>query len=120
MPNKERVDGVQYESPGVITPASAAEDIFRHGRPEEVSRALITAALSGENRLWTEQWIIQLSRHNESSVRCSSAVSLGHLARLHGEVSQEAMKAVAALRGDGATVDAAGSSLEDIEIFCRK
>lgn len=108
---------VHYESPGSLTPADA-EEIFRHGQPEEVSRALIASALSGENRRWLEQWLIRLSRHPDPGVRSSSAVALGHLARLHGQVSREAMDAIAALRGDRHTVGAAENALEDIGIFC--
>lgn len=108
---------MQYESPGSITPPEA-EEIFRHGQPEDVSRALIASALSGEDRWWVEQWLIQLSRHPDPGVRSSSAVSLGHLARLHGEVSREAVDAVTALRGDKATAGAAENALEDIEIYC--
>lgn len=55
---------MQYESPGSITP-DEAEDVFLHGEPEEVSRALVSSALSGENRQWLERWIIRLSRHQD-------------------------------------------------------
>lgn len=109
---------MQYEPPWTITCAHA-EDEFRHGQPERVSRALIAAALSGESRIWTEQWAVRLSRHHDPGVRSSSAVSLGHIARLHGEISQEAVEAVSALRGDDLTAGAAESALEDIEMFRR-
>lgn len=109
---------MHYESPGSITP-DEAEDVFLHGQPEDVSRALVSSALSGENREWLEQWIIRLSRHQDPAVRSTSAVSLGHLARLHGEVSREAVKSVSDLREDALTAGAAENALEDIDIFCR-
>lgn len=109
---------VQCESPKPVTP-EAAEDVFLHGEPEEVSEALVASALSGENRQWLEQWIIRLSRHQDPGVRSSSAVSSGHLARLHSQVSQEAVEAVSELRKDAQTSGAACNALEDIEIFCR-
>jgi hypothetical protein len=109
---------MQYESPEPIPPVEA-EDVFRNGRPEEVSRALIAAALSGKDRQWVEQWVVRLSRHQDVGVRSTSAVSLGHIARLHGEVSQEALEAVSVLRGDERAAGAAENALEDIEIFRR-
>lgn len=109
---------MQYESPRPVTP-DVAEDIFVNGEPEAVSEALVASALSGENRQWLEQWIIRLSRHQDPAVRSSSAVGLGHLARLHGQVSQEAVEAVSELRKDALTSGAAENALEDIEIFCR-
>jgi hypothetical protein len=96
-----------------------AEEIFLHGKPEEVSKALIASALSGENRQWVEQWILRFSRHQDPVVRSSSAVSLGYLARLHGEVSQESVDSISVLRWDDLTAGAAENALEDIEIFCR-
>lgn len=109
---------MQYVSSGAISRATA-EEVFRHGQPEEVSRALISAVLSGENRQWVEQWIVRLSRHQDPGVRSSSAVSLGHFARLHGEVSREALDVVSALRGDDLTAGAAENALEDIQMFRR-
>lgn len=107
---------MQCESPEPILPEEA-EEVFLKGQPEDVSRALVSSALSGENRQWLEQWIIRLSRHQDPAVRSSSAVSLGHLARLRGEVSQEAVDSVSRLREDALTVGAAENALEDIEIF---
>ncbi|MFC4492950.1 hypothetical protein ACFPA8_02215 [Streptomyces ovatisporus] len=109
---------MQYESPEPVTP-EVAEDVFLHGKPEEVSEALVASALSGENRQWLEKWIIRLSRHRDPAVRSTSAVGLGHLARLHGQVSQDAVDAVSRLREDSRTSGAAENALEDIEIFCR-
>lgn len=108
---------MKYRAP---EPRSNAEsEIFLDGRPEEVSEALIAAALYGEDREWAEGWVVRLSQHENPSTRSAAAVSLGHLARLHGEVSEAAVEAVRALLTDELTAGSAGDGLDDVAMFCR-
>ncbi|WP_139131775.1 hypothetical protein [Streptomyces sp. WMMB 714] len=109
---------MEYRSPQPKTKAES-ERIFIEGRPEEVSEAIIAAALHDEDREWVERWVIHLSRHENPSTRSAAAISLGHLARLHGEVSQTAIEAIRHLLTDERTAGSAGDGLDDVAMFCK-
>lgn len=95
------------------------ERTFFEGRPEESSEAIIAAALTYEDREWVESWIIRVTQHEDPSTRSAAAISLGHLARLHGEVSEPAVEAVRSLLSDDVTAGSAEDGLDDVAMFCR-
>lgn len=109
---------MEYRSP---EPKSKAESerIFVDGSPEEASEAIIAAALNYEDREWVESWIIRLTQHENPSTRSAAAISLGHLARLHGEVSDTAVEAIRSLLADELTAGSAGDGLDDVAMFRR-
>jgi hypothetical protein len=108
---------MEYRSPKPRAKADA-ERIFTDGDPEEASEAIIAAALHYEDREWVESWIIRLSQHEDPATRSAAAVSLGHLARLHGEVSDAAVDAVRSLLSEELTAGSAGDGLDDVAMFC--
>jgi hypothetical protein len=107
---------MRYQSPEPISKERALE-VFRSGTPQEISMALISAALYEDDRVWVEEWIIKLSRHQDVGVRGTSAVALGHVARLHGEISPSALAAIRTLLDDERTVGAATNAISDVRIF---
>ncbi|MET7760861.1 hypothetical protein ABZS71_02025 [Streptomyces sp. NPDC005393] len=109
---------MQYERPRQVTAEEAAAT-FHSGQPREIAETLIAASLSLQDREWVEQWLIHFSAHPASDVRRAAALSLGHLARLHRQVSPQAVEAVGQLRDDQSLSGAAADALEDVEIFTR-
>ncbi|MCR8574619.1 hypothetical protein [Streptomyces sp. Isolate_219] len=110
---------MEYKSP-VPLPKEESERVFAEGEPPAISETLIAAALNGEDREWVERWIVLLSQHPDVGVRKTTAVALGHLARLHGSVSSPAITAIQALLKDERTAGAAGDGLDDVNMFCRR
>ncbi|WP_406069493.1 hypothetical protein OG372_17365 [Streptomyces sp. NBC_01020] len=109
---------MQYEAPRRIT-AEEAGQAFQTGQPYEISEALIAAALHVPDRIWVEQWLVHFAGHPIPDVRRAAALALGHLARLHKQVSPQAISAIRNLLDDGELVGAATDALEDVEIFTK-
>lgn len=109
---------MQYETPRSMTGEEAAQ-AFQAGQPYDISEALVSAALHVPDRLWVEQWLVHFAGHPVPGVRRAAALALGHLARLHKEVSPEAISAVGNLLDDGQLAGAATDALEDVEIFTK-
>ncbi|MFJ6464011.1 hypothetical protein ACIQM0_23775 [Streptomyces sp. NPDC091387] len=109
---------MQYEEPRRLSMDDAAE-IFENGNPYDIAESLISASLYLPDRGWVEQWVIHFTSHSSPDVRRASALALGHLARLHGAVSPQAVAAVSSLRADVGLHGAANDALEDVEIFTR-
>ncbi|WP_328537931.1 HEAT repeat domain-containing protein [Streptomyces sp. NBC_00344] len=82
-------------------------------------QALVAAALYVPDRVWVEQWLVHFAVHPDPDVRRAAALALGHLARLHKEVSPQAISAVRKLLEDRQLAGAATDALEDVEIFTR-
>ncbi|MDF3288513.1 hypothetical protein [Streptomyces silvisoli] len=81
---------------------------------------LISVALYEDDRGWVESWIIKLSKHRDVGVRGTAAVSLGHVARLHGEISSPALDAIRTLLDDERTAGAASNAISDVKMFVGK
>lgn len=109
---------MQYQAPRRITTEEATQ-AFQSGQPGEISDALVAAALHVPDRNWVEQWLVHFAGHLSPDVSRATALALGHLARLHKEVSPQAIAAVRNLLEDGQLAGAATDALEDVEIFTR-
>lgn len=99
--------------------ASEAEEKFTSGDSQTIAESLISTALHLPDRAWVETWLVRLSGHGDPNVRRAASLSLGHLARLHGEVGTAALAAVQGLLGDAELSGAAQDALDDVEIFTR-
>ncbi|MDT3398957.1 hypothetical protein RKE29_20305 [Streptomyces sp. B1866] len=110
---------MHYQSPRQVSPEEAAE-VFHSDRETEIAETLISTALHISDRQWVEQWLIHFSTHPAPAVRRAAAISVGHLAGIHRQVSPQAVEAVRALLADGGISGAASDALEDVEIFTRK
>ncbi|MEO3752365.1 hypothetical protein [Streptomyces sp. B6B3] len=107
---------MRYQHPRRITPAEA-EDAFRSQDSTRIAETLISSAFHCSEREWVEGWLIRFSGHPEVRVRRAAALALGHLARLHGQVSPEAVAAVSALLDDAELSGAPANALDDVRMF---
>lgn len=110
---------MQHEEPRRLSMDDTAE-VFESGAPFDIAESLISASLYLSDREWVERWVIHFTNHSSSDVRRASALALGHLARLHGTVSPQAVAAVSSLRADSGLHGAANDALEDVEIFTHR
>ncbi|MEJ7813409.1 MAG: Imm53 family immunity protein [Gemmatimonadaceae bacterium] len=98
-----------------------AEVILREGGPpEDVARALVAVTLAAEERAWIEGECVRLAHYPDPNVRRVIAVCLGHLARIHGTLSLDAVEPV--LRQlerdpDPSVVGAVADARDDIRQF---
>jgi hypothetical protein len=81
------VKQMQYNSIPTWT-ASEIEAALIHDQPDELSLAVLSAALYASDRAWAEDICIRLAQHHNENVRGNAILGFGHLARLHGELTQ--------------------------------
>ena len=104
---------------GPLTRERAAE-ILRGGDPVAMAHALVAIALNEPDRRWVQAECTRLSTHADANLRRLSAVCIGHLGRLHGEVDRAAAESL--LRRLAADPDAevrggVEDALGDLEVF---
>jgi hypothetical protein len=95
--------------------AAIARDIA-----EEVSIAILSAVLHVNDCHWAEAICISLSQHQHFNVRGNAILGFGHLARLHGKLSNQVAKELIenALVDDNDFVRGqANSAADDVEHF---
>lgn len=110
---------MQYQAFAPISKAEA-EESFATDDPVIITEALLAVSLHLPDRQWVEDWIVHFVHHDSPDVRRACALALGHLARLHGEVSPEVLAAISALQEDKDLHGAAQDALDDVSIFTRK
>lgn len=111
---------MRYEEIGPI-PRAQAETMLADGTSEEKTRALLAVALNGEDRVWVQQWCLDLLESEDSNVRRIAVICLGHVARIHGEIDRDVVvPRLRRLSSDPAVAGDAENALEDIEIFTRR
>jgi len=70
---------------------------------------------------WALERAIAFTRHDNVDVANAAMTAIGHLARLHRELSfEDAAVRLRELRNDARTAVRAKYALEDIDTFCRK
>lgn len=107
---------MQYQQPRRYS-AAEAEEVFRAEDPHSIAEALISGSLQLPDREWTERWLIHFSTHPHADVRRAAALALGHLARLHGEVSPQAVAVITRLIEDPELSGAAADAIDDVKVF---
>ena len=107
---------MQYQQPRRYS-AAEAEEVFRAGDAHGIAEALISVSLQLPDREWTERWLIHFSTHPHADVRRAAALALGHLARLHGEVSPQAVSVITRLLDDPELSGAAADAIDDVKMF---
>lgn len=109
---------MEYRSPSPVS-REEAEKIFARGEVANTCEALVSVALHLPDREWLEERILTYLKHGDAEVRRCAAVSLGHVARIHGTVGKEAIDALRVLLSDSAVAGAAEDAMDDIEMFVR-
>ena len=115
MTEPERVyDGSVYEP---ITRADA-EAAFQSGDGPTIVNALLRLSLAGPDRQYAEECAIRHIAHRDVWVRRNAATSLGHIARITGELNLDrAMPALVSLLADAEVFGYADDALRDVEHF---
>lgn len=94
----------------------AAETALHSGDPRRIGRALLTLALNGYDV--AERRALEHLRHPDVWVRRNAATSLGHVARVVGELDVDrVVPALLALMADPKVYGEADDALDDVEHF---
>jgi hypothetical protein len=96
------------------------EAAISDGSSENLSIAVLSAALYATDQDWAQAVCLTLSRHQDGNVRGNAVLGFGHLARIHGYLDEETVKPVieAALRDSDEYVRGqAWAAADDIEHF---
>jgi hypothetical protein len=84
---------VIYEEIPELSRAEIEAAIYRDD-PTDVSIAVLSAALYAADLDWAQAVCLKLSRHRHYNVRGNAVLGLGHLARIHGRLEEDAVKPV--------------------------
>ncbi|MDE2510198.1 MAG: hypothetical protein KGL74_03660 [Elusimicrobia bacterium] len=74
-----------YEEMPPISRAEAAK-AFKSDKTDDIVRALIRLALNDSDWRWVQGHCLSFLKHKDRWVRGAAAISLGHLARIHGQL----------------------------------
>jgi hypothetical protein len=90
--------------------------------PDELLSAVLSAALHSDDRHWAEGVCLRLSNHEHFNVRGNAIQGFGHIARIHGKLSEIKVKPVieGALKDENDYVRGqAGDAADDVEFFLK-
>jgi hypothetical protein len=110
---------VEYDA----IPSMSRDDIdaaVRRNDPEELLVAVLSAVLSGHDRVWAQSICERLSTHPHFNVRGNAILGFGHLARLHKDLDRAgATRAIRAGLDDSNEYvrGQAHSAADDVEVF---
>jgi hypothetical protein len=108
---------MRYERPEPIG-RSEALDAIASGDSARSSDAIIRLALNDPDGHWVEEVALGLMESNDPNERAVAATALGHIARIHGEISiDRVLPALRRLMDDPRTEGRAEDTLSDIAIF---
>lgn len=108
---------MRYEKPEPIGRKEAL-DAIASGNPELVCDAIIRLALNDPDGHWAEEVSLALIGSEDPNVRAVAATALGHVARIHGEITVRlVVPALKRLLRDPRTAGRAEDALSDIAIF---
>jgi hypothetical protein len=83
------------------------------------TEAILRLALHDGDPSFIEQAIVALFDDDDVEVRRGAVLSVGHLARLHGRVTEETLARLRALELDPALAGTVSDALDDVAIFTR-
>jgi hypothetical protein len=108
---------MRYEKPEPIRRAEALEAIAS-GDSERSSDAIIRLALNDPDGHWVEGVALGMTESDDPNMRAVAATALGHVARIHGEISiDRVFTALRRLLEDPRTAGRAEDALSDIAVF---
>lgn len=79
---------MKFEQPERLTPNELSTRLNSRN-PAAVSAALVSASRQEPDRLQVETLIERFSRHDDSWIRGVTAISAGHVARIHRELTSD-------------------------------
>jgi hypothetical protein len=108
---------MRYEKPEPIGRKDAL-DVIASGNPELVCDAIVRLALNDHDGHWVEGVALSLMGSEDPNVRAVVATALGHVARIHGEITVSlVLPALKRLLRDPRTAGHAEDALSDIAVF---
>jgi hypothetical protein len=90
--------------------------------PEELTRAVLSAALHSDNPGWAEEICLKLTNHESINVRCNAIQGFGHIARIHGRLNESKVKPIieAALKDENYYLRGeADDTADDVEVYLK-
>jgi hypothetical protein len=94
------------------------EAMLKSREPEEIARALLSAAFFEPDAAWIEGQCVQRLCHPNLTVRVAAITCISHLARLHRAISLDlVLPKLSALRDDPLTAGHVSDALDDIQLY---
>jgi hypothetical protein len=115
---------VQYLKYEVIAELSKdeVEAAISRNNPDELSVAVLSAALYSNDRDWAEKVCIRFANYNHFNVRGNAILGFGHIARIHDKLTENIVRPLI----EAALVDIedyvrgqAESAVNDVEFFLK-
>ena len=111
------MSGLRYEEPVPATPADVDAALDR-GDAEAAARALVGAAFHHPHRRAVQDLCLRLLDGDDRPLAAVAATCLGHLARIHGELDTDVVRAALERhRGDALVGPRAEDALDDIDQY---
>ena len=112
---------MRYEA---IEPRSQeeVESAISRNDADELSHAVLSAALYSDDPIWAEGVCSRLAKHEHSNVRGNAILGFGHIARMHQRLDEQSVKPLleAALRDESDYVRGqADAAADDVEFFLK-
>src|SRR5437879_4332210 len=110
---------MKYEAIPVLTKDKIESAIVRDD-PEELLYAVLSAALYSDDPEWAEDVCVRLSTHEHFNVRGNAILGFGHIARIHGGLTEIKVKPLIehALKDKSDYVRGhANDAADDVEFF---
>jgi hypothetical protein len=106
----------RYEDP---PPASREEleSAVATGDPAAISRTIIGVLEDGDP-IWLTDRLLDLTRHESTAVRATAITSLGHVARIYGQIDRGlVLSRLRELRSDPLLIGRVDDAVDDIDHF---
>ncbi|GAA4693096.1 HEAT repeat domain-containing protein [Promicromonospora umidemergens] len=111
---------MEYREPGAGGREELLEAIEKDDA-QELCGAMIAAAFNVDDWKWLQEEFVSLLQHPNANVRAIAATSLGHVARVHGQLdTARVLPLLEELRQHQKTRGFAETALEDIEMFAHQ
>jgi hypothetical protein len=107
---------MRYQEPIPIAHSVAAERLHSDDLVE-VATTLVSAAFYDPDWRWVESECLRLMEDPHADIRGVAATCIGHLARIHGAISERARSRVEALLRDHEIAGVVQDALDDIRQF---
>ena len=82
---------MKYEKIKQLNQAEIEAAILRNN-PDELSIAVLSVALYAEDVAWAEDVCVRLAAHENEKVRGNAILGFGHIARIHGQLTETKVK----------------------------
>jgi hypothetical protein len=110
---------MKYEKINQLSPAEIETAISRNNS-DDIVYAVLSAALHSEDAAWAEDVCVRLAAHENENVRGNAILGLGHIARIHGQLTEARVRPLIESAFEDASAfvrDHAESAEDDVKLF---